>query len=173
VLFFDLVSFTPLAAANGPADVVHLLSEIFGHIDSLVERHEAEKIETVGDAYMAVAGLSGSFQDHAAVVAGLALDIRAYFKGGVFLHGQSFDFRIGISTGPLTAGVIGRQKISYKVWGDTVNTASRMESHALPGHIHINEATYRLISPQYSCEPRGPIEIKGKGVLQTYFLKGS
>jgi adenylate cyclase len=97
VLFFDLVSFTPLAAANGPADVVHLLSEIFGHIDSLVERHEAEKIETVGDAYMAVAGLSGSFQDHAAVVAGLALDIRAYFKGGVFLHGQSFDFRIGIS----------------------------------------------------------------------------
>jgi adenylate cyclase len=172
VLFFDLVNFTPLAAANAPADVVQLLSEIFGHMDNLVERHEAEKLETVGDGYMAVAGLSGSHHHHATIVAGLALDIQAYFQSGVVLHGRSVDFRIGINTGPLMAGVIGRKKISYKVWGDTVNTASRMESHSLPGQIQISEATYRLIRHAFSCEPRGPIEIKGKGVLPTYLLKG-
>jgi adenylate cyclase len=172
VLFFDLVNFTPLAAANTPADVVQLLSDIFGHMDSLVERHEAEKLETVGDSYMAAAGLSGSRQDHATIVADLALAIQAHFQNGVFLHGRSVDFRIGINTGPLMAGVIGRKKISYKVWGDTVNMASRMESHSLPGHIQISEATYRHIAHTFSCEPRGPIEIKGKGVLPTYLLKG-
>ena len=172
VMFFDLVNFTPLSAANSPADVVQLLSEVFGHMDHLVERHQAEKIETVGDGYMAVAGLSGSARDHAKVVAGLALDIQEYFVSGVSLNGRSVDFRIGINTGPVTAGVIGRKKISYKVWGDTVNTASRMESHSVPGQIQITEATYQLIRYTFECEPRGPIEIKGKGLLETYLLKG-
>jgi adenylate cyclase len=172
VLFCDLVSFTPLAAANAPGDVVKLLSNIFGHIDNLVERRKAEKLETAGDGYMAVAGLSDLGQDHATIIAGLALDIQAYFLSGVFLNGRLVDFRIGINTGPLMAGVIGRKKISYKVWGDTVNTASRMESHSLPGQIQISESTYRLIRHAFSCEPRGPVQIKGKGALPTYWLKG-
>ena len=171
VLFFDLVNFTPLAATNSPADVVRFLSEIFSHLDSLVERHRAEKIETIGDGYMAVAGLTGPSDNHAGIVAALALDIQDYFASGVSLHGRTVDFRIGINTGPLTAGVIGRKKISYKIWGDTVNTASRMESHSIPGQIQISEATYQLIRHGFMCEPRGAVEIKGKGLLETYLLK--
>ena len=172
VMFFDLVSFTPLSAASSPADVVALLSEIFGRLDQLVERHHAEKMETIGDGYMAVAGLTGSAHDHAHVVAALALDIKEYFAAGVSLHGRRVDFRIGMNTGPLSAGVIGRTKIAYKIWGDTVNTASRMESHSIPGQIQMTEATYRLIRHSFVCEHRGPIDIKGKGLLDTYLLKG-
>jgi class 3 adenylate cyclase len=121
---------------------------------------------------MAVAGLTGSAHDHAHVVAALALDIKEYFAAGVSLHGRRVDFRIGINTGPLSAGVIGRTKIAYKIWGDTVNTASRMESHSIPGQVQMTEATYRLIRNSFVCEHRGPIDIKGKGLLDTYLLKG-
>jgi adenylate cyclase len=172
VMFFDLVNFTPLSAANAPADVVRLLSDLFSHLDDLVEQHHAEKIETVGDGYMAVAGLSGSADNHAHVVAGLALDIKQHFARGVALNGRRVDFRIGINTGPLTAGVIGRKKISYKVWGDTVNTASRMQSHSIPGQIQVSEATYRLLGDSFVCEARGAIQVKGKGFLETYLLTG-
>jgi class 3 adenylate cyclase len=172
VMFFDLVKFTPLSAQHAPADVVGLLTDIFSHLDDLVEQHHAEKIETVGDGYMAVAGLSGSIDSHAHIVAGLALDIKHYFASGVWLNGHRVDFRIGINTGPLTAGVIGRKKMSYKIWGDTVNTASRMQSHSIPGEIQISEATYRLLADSFVCEARGAIEVKGKGVLETYLLTG-
>jgi class 3 adenylate cyclase len=172
VMFFDLVNFTRLSAENAPADIVRLLSDTFSHLDDLVGQHHAEKIETVGDGYLAVAGLSGSAHNHAQVVAGLALDIKHYFARGVSLNGQRVAFRIGINTGPLTAGVIGRRKMSYKVWGDTVNTASRMQSHSIPGQIQISEATYRLLGDSFVCEARGAIEVKGKGVLETYLLTG-
>jgi adenylate cyclase len=172
VMFFDVVNFTPLSAQNAPADVVAFLSDMFSRLDDLVEHHHAEKIETVGDGYMAVAGLTGAADNHARVVARLALDIRRYFARGVILNGQRVDFRIGINSGPVMAGVIGRRKMSYKVWGDTVNTASRMESYSIPGQIQISEATFRLLGDSFVCEARGAIEIKGKGVLDTYLLLG-
>jgi adenylate cyclase len=172
VMFLDLVSFTPLAAANSPADVVEFLSRLFGQIDRMVEHHRAEKIETAGDGYIAVAGLTDSSRDHAITVAGLALDIRAHFAGGVHLRDRRVECRIGLNSGPLTAGVIGRKKIAYKVWGDTVNMASRMESHGVPGQIQVSEATYQLIRHAFQCQPRGTVDVKGKGPHMTYWLEG-
>lgn len=142
IMFVDLVNFTPLSAASTPKEMVILLSQIFSHIDELVEEYKAEKIETIGDSYMVAAGLPVLRQDHAHVIANLALAIQAYFASGVMIHGQPINCRIGINSGPLMAGVIGRKKISYHVWGDTVNTASRMESHGIPGQIQISESTH-------------------------------
>ncbi len=171
ILFFDLVNFTPLSAASTPREIVTLLSGIFAHLDELVEQYHAEKIDTMGDGYMAAAGLPVRNAEHAHIIADLALAIQAYFAKGVLLHDQPIDFRIGINSGPLMAGVIGKKMISYTVWGDTVNTASRMESHGLPGQIQLSETTLALIQEHFVCEPRGMIEVKGKGLMQTYLLK--
>jgi class 3 adenylate cyclase len=171
IMFFDLVNFTPLSASTTPAEMADLLTDIFSHLDQLVEHHQAEKINTMGDGYMAAAGLPVPSGQHGQIIAGLALDIQAYFEQGVTIHGKQIDFRIGINSGPLMAGVIGHKKISYTVWGDTVNTASRMESQGLPGQIQISESTYELIRNSFLCEPRGAIEVKGKGQMQTYLLK--
>jgi class 3 adenylate cyclase len=171
ILFFDLVNFTPLSASTTPAEMANLLTDIFSHLDQLVEQYQAEKINTMGDGYMAAAGLPVPSGQHGQTIAGLALDIQAYFAQGVMVHGKPVNFRIGINSGPLTAGVIGHKKISYTVWGDTVNTASRMESHGIPGQIQISESTYELIRGNFLCEARGTIEVKGKGQMQTYLLK--
>jgi class 3 adenylate cyclase len=125
----------------------------------------------MGDGYMAAAGLPTPSQTHAEAIASLALDIQTYFERGVMIHGKPVDFRIGINSGPLTAGVIGHKKLSYTVWGDTVNIASRMESHGVPGQIQISASTYELIRGNFQCDPRGTIEVKGKGPMQTYLLK--
>lgn len=171
IMFVDIVNFTPVSAASTPKEMVVLLSGMFSGFDQLVEKHNAEKIETIGDSYMVAVGLPLLRDDHAQVIASLALDIQAYIASGIMINGRAINCRIGINSGPVTAGVIGRKKISYHVWGDTVNTASRMESHGFPGQIQISETTYDLIKGSFHCEPRGLIDVKGKGLMKTYLLK--
>lgn len=171
IMFVDIVNFTPISAASTAKDMVVLLSELFSKFDQLVEKHNAEKIETIGDSYMVAVGLPVSRTDHAQIIASLALDIQAYLAKGISISGKTINCRIGINSGPLMAGVIGRKRISYNVWGDTVNTASRMESHGIAGQIQISDTTYKLIKNNFLCEPRGAIDVKGKGSMKTYLLK--
>ena len=171
IMFVDIVNFTPISAASTAKDMVVLLSELFSKFDQLVEKHHAEKIETIGDSYMVAVGLPVSRTDHALIIASLALDIQAYLAKGISISGKTINCRIGINSGPLMAGVIGRKRISYNVWGDTVNTASRMESHGIAGQIQISDTTYELIKNNFICEPRGAIDVKGKGSMNTYLLK--
>jgi guanylate cyclase len=170
IMVVDLVDFTPLSVACEPKAMVEFLSEMFSHFDQLVEKHGVEKIETVGDSYMVGAGLPVPRHDHASVVTHMALDIRAYFERGVSLEGHPLNCRIGINSGPITAGVIERKKISFNVWGDTVNTASRMQSHSLPGQVQISQVTYELIKNDFVCEPRGRIHVKGKGEMYVWLV---
>ncbi len=169
VLFADLVGFTTISAGM-PADaLVEMLSRVFSRFDELAEKHHVEKIKTIGDAYMVVGGAPEARPDHAEAIANLALDmIQAIDEvGGA---GKHLMMRIGINTGPVIAGVIGSAKFSYDMWGDTVNMASRMEHHGMPNRIHVSEATYKLLKSEYEFEEREPIDVKGKGIVQTYFL---
>jgi class 3 adenylate cyclase len=171
VLFADIVDFTTLAARITPTELVGVLNQIFSLFDQLAEQHGLEKIKTIGDAYMVVGGLPVERADHAEAVADMALDMRraiARFNGE---HGELFAMRIGISSGPVVAGVIGTTKFSYDLWGDTVNTASRMESHGLPGHIQVSAATYKRLRKSYRFTARGRIDVKGKGAMRTYLLE--
>lgn len=172
ILFMDIVNFTPLSASVSPIAMVDLLSRMFSKFDQWVDDYGVQKIETIGDSYMAAAGLSYPRADHAQAVTRLALDIRTYFEQGIFLGDQRLNCRIGINSGPVTAGVIERKKIAYHVWGDTVNTASRMESHGVPGQIQISQATHALIKDEFICEPRGTITVKGKGDMPVWLVKG-
>ena len=173
IMVVDLVDFTPLSAACEPEAMVEFLSEMFATFDQLVEKYSVEKIETVGDSYMVGAGLPTPDSNHAAIVTHMALDIQDYFEGGVYLDGHLLNFRIGINSGPITAGVIERKKISFNVWGDTVNTASRMQSHSLPGEIQISQITYELIKDEFECEPRGAVQVKGKGEMDVWLVKSA
>jgi adenylate cyclase len=166
VLFADIVGFTPLSATMEPEDLVERLNTVFTYFDSLAERYGVEKIRTIGDTYMVASGIPVPRQDHARALAGMALDMLAYAAQG------SLSFRIGINSGPAVAGVIGTRKFQYDIWGDTVNTASRMESHSEPGRIQISDATNHLISDDFATTYRGPIEVKGKGTLTTWWLDG-
>ena len=170
IMVVDLVDFTPLSAACEPKAMVEFLSVMFSHFDQLVEKYGVEKIETVGDSYMVGAGLPIPRNNHAEIVTHMALDIRAYFERGVFLDGHQLNCRIGINSGPITAGVIERKKISFNVWGDTVNTASRMQTHSLPGQIQVSQITYELIKDDFSCEPRGTMNVKGKGEMDVWLV---
>ena len=170
IMVVDLVDFTPLSAACDPKSMVDFLGGMFSTFDQLVEKYGVEKIETVGDSYMVGAGLPIPRHDHVAVVTHLALEIRAYFERGVFLEGHPLNCRIGINSGPIMAGVIERKKISYNVWGDTVNTASRMQSHGVPGQIQVSENTYELIKDDFVCEPRGAVNVKGKGEMEVWLV---
>ena len=172
ILFADVVGFTPMSETMDPEEAIDMLNEFFTHFDALVDRLGVEKIRTIGDSYMAVAGVPTPMDDHAAVLAAMAVEIRDYVKTAPPINGQRIDFRIGISSGPAVAGVIGTKKFQYDVWGDAVNTASRMESHGVPGRIQISEATRDLIQDEYECTPRGEIDIKGKGPMKTWFLEG-
>jgi adenylate cyclase len=167
VLFADIVGFTPLSTEVSPEDVVENLNTVFTHFDGLADKHGVEKIRTIGDSYMAAAGVPVSRDDHAQALAAMALDMLDYASE------SAFDFRIGINSGPAVAGVIGTHKFQYDVWGDTVNTAYRMESHGVTGRVQISEVTNTLISGHFATTPRGPVEIKGKGVLHTWFLDGA
>ncbi|MBE7470223.1 MAG: adenylate/guanylate cyclase domain-containing response regulator [Anaerolineae bacterium] len=172
VLFADLVDFTKLSARISPRELVSLLNEIFSTFDQLAERHGLEKIKTVGDAYLVVGGLPNPRPDHAAAIAEMALDMQqAVIRLSAELE-ENFSIRIGINTGPVVAGVIGAKKFSYDLWGDTVNTASRMESHGLAGQIQVTPATYERLQDQYDFEERGCIPVKGKGEVRTYLLTG-
>jgi class 3 adenylate cyclase len=168
VLFADIVGFTGLSQQMEPAALVELLNRVFTIFDQLAERHGVEKVKTIGDAYMAVGGLTIARPDHAAAVAALALDMRAALTKIPLASGLSM--RIGIHSGPVVAGVIGKSKYVYDLWGDTVNTASRMESHGKEGAIQISEATREALGAAFAVEERGVVEIKGKGAMRTYWL---
>jgi len=166
------VDFTRSSDRSTPERVVQVLDDLFTAFDRLAERHGLEKIKTIGDAYMAVGGLPEPRPDHAEAVAEMALAMREETARHRDPSGQPLALRIGIDTGPVVAGVIGTTKFSYDLWGDTVNTASRMESSGVPGCIQVTERTYRRLRDGYRFERRGPIQIKGKGELVTWFLVG-
>ncbi|MBI4783897.1 MAG: response regulator [Oscillatoriophycideae cyanobacterium NC_groundwater_1537_Pr4_S-0.65um_50_18] len=177
VLFADIVSFTELSAALSSTELVELLNQIFSTFDRLVDQYGLEKIKTIGDAYLVVGGLPTARSDHAEAVAELALDMQkeiARFTVPPLPRQpeQPLMMRMGINTGSVRAGVIGTTKFTYDLWGDTVNTASRMESHGLPGRIQVTAQTYELLKHKYAFEQRGAIEVKGKGEMVTYFLTG-
>lgn len=172
VLFADIVDFTRRSQLIAPGQVVQSLNDLFSVFDQLAQRQGLEKIKTIGDAYMVVGGLPDPRPDHAEAVAEMALAIREEVTGRSDPSGQPLAVRIGIDTGPVVAGVIGRSKFSYDLWGDTVNTASRMESHGVAGCIQVTARTYQRLRGGYRFERRGPIQVKGKGEMVTYFLVG-
>jgi guanylate cyclase len=169
VLFADVVDFTPMSATMSPTELVGLLNRIFTTFDQFVEELGLEKIKTVGDEYMVAAGVPNPRPDHAHAIAELALRIRDHVASNRY-DGHEIRLRIGVNSGPVVAGIIGTHKFSYDLWGDAVNAASRMESEGLPGSIQVSAATYELIRDDFACEPRGVIEVKGKGEMNTYFL---
>ncbi len=172
VMFADIVGFTQLSSLISPKELVHLLNDIFSKFDQLAEKHGLEKIKTIGDSYMVVGGLPNPRSDHADAIAEMALDMQEAIRDYRENLGISLSIRIGIHSGPVVAGIIGKKKFIYDLWGDTVNTASRMESHGLPDNIQISEATYLLIEDQYQFKKRGSINVKGKGEMAAYLLKG-
>ena len=170
VLFADLVGFTKISANLSPAELVELLNMIFSGFDQLAEKYGLEKIKTIGDAYMVVGGLPTLRKDHAEAIAEMALDMLDQVKRISQRLKKTLQIRIGVNTGAVEAGVIGTKKFAYDLWGDTVNTAHRMESHGIPGVIQVTEDTYNCLVNNYIFEERGMIEIKGKGLMRTYLL---
>jgi class 3 adenylate cyclase len=170
VLFADIVGFTRLSARLSPEELVGRLNQLFSAFDDLLDRFRLEKIKTIGDAYMVVGGLNGG-KDHALALTELALDMLARIAELSVKFNEDFSVRIGINTGPVVGGVIGKKKFIYDVWGDTVNIASRMESTGSPGAVHVSHATYLRIQHAYVFEDRGEIEVKGKGLMRTWLIK--
>jgi adenylate cyclase len=173
ILFADVVNFTPLAQRLQPAEMVGVLDQLFSRFDALVERHGLEKIKTIGDCYMAAAGVPSPGPDHARKAALLALAMRDVLVTSAVGGQPGLELRIGINSGPVVAGVIGTKRFLYDLWGDAVNTASRMESHGTPGEIQITRATYELLKDEFVCRRRGTILVKGKGPMETWYLVGS
>jgi adenylate cyclase len=151
---------------------VRMLNQIFSRFDALIDRHGIEKIKTIGDCYMAVGGVPETRPDHCAAVAAMALDMIGEIDAFNAESGHALQIRIGINTGAVIAGVIGRRKFIYDLWGDAVNTASRMESHGEPSRIHATSAVVEAIGHLYRFEERGAIDVKGKGSMRTWFLVG-
>jgi class 3 adenylate cyclase len=170
VLFADLVSFTRMSSELSPQDLVDLLNLIFSTFDTLCETYGLEKIKTIGDAYMVAGGIPIPTNNHAEAIALMALDMVDKVAELRDLTGRPLQIRVGIHTGAVIAGVIGTQKFIYDLWGDTVNVASRMESHSEVGKIQVTEATYELLKHKFNLVERGAIEVKGKGQMQTYWL---
>jgi class 3 adenylate cyclase len=172
VLFADIVDFTTRSERIAPEQVVEVLNDLFSVFDQLARERGLEKIKTIGDAYMVVGGVPDPRPDHAEAVAEMALAIRAEVAGRADPSGRPLAVRIGIDTGPVVAGVIGTSRFSYDLWGDTVNTASRMESHGVPGCIQVTARTWERLRDRYRFQRRGPIQVKGKGEVVTYLLEG-
>ncbi|WP_297798333.1 adenylate/guanylate cyclase domain-containing protein [uncultured Eudoraea sp.] len=175
VLFTDFVAFTAHSEEVGPEVLVNRLGDYFTAFDEIIEKYGLEKIKTVGDSYMCAGGLPFPIKDHAVKMVHGALEIlkvveeaKADRKGS----GLAFDIRIGINTGPVVAGVVGSKKFSYDIWGDTVNVASRMESMSESGRINISEFTYELVKNEFNCTYRGEFEVKNRGKMKMYFVKG-
>lgn len=172
VMFADIVGFTELSSRISPSELVGVLNDIFSAFDHLADKHGLEKIKTIGDAYMVVGGLPVPHSDHAEAIAEMALDMLQEIRRLSVEHNEAFSIRIGINSGPVIAGVIGLKRFIYDLWGDTVNIASRMESHGMTGCIQVTAATYELLRQKYAFEKRGAIQIKGKGYMTTYLLTG-
>ncbi|MCA1833787.1 MAG: adenylate/guanylate cyclase domain-containing protein [Actinomycetota bacterium] len=169
VLFADIAGFTPLSARLPPDEIVRMLNALFSEFDDIAERRGLEKIKTIGDAYMVAGGLPLPRPDHAEAVASAAIDMRSVVAATT---NDTLSVRIGIDSGPVVAGVIGRRKFIYDLWGDTVNTASRMESQGTPGGIQVTERTYARLLDRFAFQARGTIDVKGKGQMQTYWMLG-
>ena len=170
VLFADIVGFTAVAQRTSPVELVTMLNDLFSMFDKLAEQHGLEKIKTIGDAYMVVAGIPQPVADHAVAIAHMALDMIGVVEDYSRRTKTNLSIRVGIHTGSVVAGVIGTKKFIYDLWGDTVNTASRMESTGVPGRIQVTETTYKLLHDQFEFEERGPIEVKGKGPMPVFLL---
>ena len=171
ILFADVAGFTPMVATLEPSEVIQLLNEVFTVFDDMVAERGLEKIKTIGDAYMVAGGVPAAREDHARFICDLALAMQRHIGSHEFA-GRSLEMRIGVASGPVMAGIIGRQKFSYDLWGDTVNLASRMESTSIPGMIQIAPSTRDLVAPWFVCEERGIVEVKGKGAMETWYLIG-
>lgn len=172
VLFADIVGFTEMSQGIPPTEIVALLNQIFSRFDQLADQHGLEKIKTIGDSYMVVGGLPEERTDHLEAIADMALDMQAAIARFSQSSGRPFQMRIGINTGPVIAGVIGVKKFIYDLWGDTVNTASRMESQGVAGEIQVTEAVYHRLKDRYALVERGRLQVKGKGPMQVYLLAG-
>jgi class 3 adenylate cyclase len=172
VLFADLAGFTDLSRKMSADELVNLLNDLFSRFDKLAQLHGAEKIKTIGDAYMVATGLSGSVADHAEKIADLALGMQQAFAEFRQANQVDLKLRIGVHSGAVVAGVIGKNKFSYDLWGNTVNVASRMESEGIPDQIQISAETWAKLNDRYRATPRGEIEIKGHRPRATYLLEG-
>jgi adenylate cyclase len=172
ILFADVVDFTPWSERLPPADVVGYLDHLFSHFDELAERYGVEKIKTIGDCYMVAAGVPTPRPDHARALALMALDMLEAMRSNDEVGHLGLELRVGINSGPVVAGVIGRKRFLYDLWGDAVNTASRMESQSTPGEIQITRTTYELLKDEFVCRRRGTILVKGKGRMETWYLEG-
>lgn len=172
ILFADMVDFTPMSSEMSAVALVELLNEIFSHFDTLVEKHDLEKIKTIGDCYMVAAGVPEPHPRHAQAILMLALEMQSYIEASIFGASRPISFRIGVNSGPVMAGVIGRKKFIYDLWGDAVNTASRMESHGQSGVIQITRATFELVKDDFICEPHGFVNVKGKGEMEVWSVLG-
>jgi adenylate cyclase len=172
VLFADISGFTRLSSSITPEKLVAILNFLFSKFDEISQRYGLEKIKTIGDSYMLTGGIPVKRDDHCEAVADCALEILNFMKSASYPGSETLSMRIGIHTGPVVAGVIGQKKLSYDLWGDTVNVASRMESHGLPDKIQVTKEVYELLKDKFLFTSRGKIEIKGKGEMDTYFLEG-
>jgi class 3 adenylate cyclase len=171
VLFADIVGFTTIAQRLPPEQVVDFLNRLFSRFDALADRHGLEKIKTIGDAYMVAGGLPAHRPDHAEAVAAMALDMLDVASRMAAPDGTPVELRVGVATGPVVAGVIGARKFSYDLWGDTVNTASRMESHGVGGTIQVTQETWARLRERHAFEERGEIDVKGRGRMRTWLLR--
>ena len=173
VLFTDFVDFTQAGERMSPQALIDELHTCFKAFDDITTKHNVEKIKTIGDAYLAVAGLPTADPQHAAHVVKAAIDINTFMQDRLAKLGNStFEIRIGIHSGPVVAGIVGVKKFAYDIWGDTVNTAARMEQNSDGGKINISATTYELVKDKFSCEYRGEIDAKGKGMLKMYYING-
>lgn len=172
ILFCDIVNFTEISKRTDPQELINILNDVFSQIDDLVEKHDLEKIKTIGDSYMVASGVPTPIDNHAEKIADLAVEIMETFKNIMLRSGEKLQIRIGICSGEVVAGVIGKKKFSYDLWGDSVNMAARMESTGVPGRIHVHESVFKLLREKFNFEKRSNVEIKGKGLTTTYFLLG-
>lgn len=166
VLFTDFINFTGISEELSPTELVAVIHKNFTAFDAIIEKHGLEKIKTIGDAYLAVCGLPNETSDHAQRVINAAMDIQKHINES----GETFQIRMGINSGPVVAGIVGVKKYAYDIWGDTVNTAARMEQHSEAGKINISGSTYELVKDEFVCEPRGKIKAKNKGEVDMYFV---
>jgi class 3 adenylate cyclase len=171
IVFADIVNFTPFSGRLSPSDVVGVLNRIFSAFDRLVDQHRAEKIKTIGDGYMVAVGIPEPCDDHAGIAARLSLTMLGSFARLRAEMDAPIELRIGIHTGPAIAGVIGERKFAYDIWGTTVNIASRMESHGAPGRVHVSKAVADRLAGQFNVVPRGAVEVKGAGLMETFWLE--